>query len=163
MYNPFMKYLINFVCKISNLITDSLNFSAHFVALGIRAYLSKIFFWSGWLKLTSWSSTLYLYEHEYKIVGMSPVMAAYLGTAAEVALPIFLIFGLGARIPATILFAFNIFSVIFYPELLKPELAAALKDNIIWGILIGVLVLYGPGKISLDYWLKKKVCKEYQY
>lgn len=162
-YNVIMKHLINFVCKISNLITDSLNFSSHLVALGIRAYLCQIFFWSGWLKLTSWSSTLYLFEHEYKVVGMSPVMAAYLGTAAEVALPIFLILGLGARIPATALFVFNVFSVVFYPVLLKPEFAAALKDNVIWGILIGVLVLYGHGKISLDYWLKKKVCKEYQY
>lgn len=158
-----MKYLMSFVCKISNLITDCLDFSSHFVMFGIRAYLCKIFFWSGWLKLTAWSSTLYLFEHEYKIVGMSPVMAAYLGTAAEVALPVFLILGLGARIPATALFIFNIFSVIFYPTLLKPEFALALKDNVIWGILIAVVVLYGHGKISLDYWIQKRVCKEYRY
>jgi putative oxidoreductase len=158
-----MGFLMNFVCKISNLLTGVFDFSAHFVALGIRAYLCKIFFWSGWLKLTAWSSTLYLFEHEYKIVGMSPVMAAYLGTAAEIALPVFLILGLGARIPAVALFVFNIFNVIYYPVLLKPEFALALKDNVIWGILIAVLVLYGNGKISLDYWLQKKVCKEYQY
>src|SRR5688572_2003991 len=110
-----MKFLLQFFCKISNIVTHCLNFSSHFVALGIRAYLCKIFFWSGWLKLTSWSSTLYLFQHEYKIVGMSPVMAAYLGTAAEIALPIFLILGLGARIPAVALFVFNIFNVIYYP------------------------------------------------
>ena len=158
-----MKFLMAFVCKISNLITDCLDFSSHIVVFGIRAYIAKIFFWSGWLKLTSWSSTLYLFQNEYKIVGMSPIMAAYLGTAAEVALPVFLILGLGARIPATALFVFNIFSVIFYPTLLKPEFALALKDNVIWGILIAVVALYGHGKISLDYWLQKKVCKEYRY
>jgi putative oxidoreductase len=158
-----MKFLIKFVCKLSNLLTDCLDFSSHFAVLGIRAYLCKIFFWSGWLKLTSWSSTLYLFKHEYKIVGMSPVMASYLGTAAELTLPIFLMLGLGARIPAIALFIFNIFNVIYYPVLLKPEFAAALKDNIIWGILIGVLMLYGHGKISLDHWLQKRVCKEYRY
>ncbi len=88
-------------------------------------------------------------------------MAAYLGTAAEITLPIFLMLGLGARIPATALFVFNIFNVIYYPTLLKPEFAAALKDNVIWGILIGVLMLYGSGKISVDGWLQKRFCKEY--
>ncbi len=157
-----MKFLIAFLCKMSNLFTTCLNFSSHFVVLGVRAYLAKIFFWSGWLKLTAWSSTLYLFEHEYKIIGMSPLVAAYLGTAAEVVLPIFLILGLGARIPATLLFIFNIFNVIYYPVLLKPEFAAALKDNIIWGILIGILVLYGSGKISIDCWIQRRFCKEYK-
>lgn len=157
-----MKFLSTFFCKVSNLFTKCMNFSSHFVVLGIRAYLCKIFFWSGWLKLTSWSSTLYLFEHEYKIVGMSPLMAAYLGTAAELILPIFVILGLGARMPATALFVFNIFNVIYYPVLLKPEFAAALKDNVIWGILIGILVLYGSGKLSIDCWLQRHFCKEYK-
>lgn len=157
-----MQYLLRFFCKISNLFTKLLNFSSHFVVLGIRAYLCKIFFWSGWLKLTAWSSTLYLFEHEYKIVGMSPLMAAYVGTAAELTLPIFLILGLGARIPAAALFIFNIFNVIYYPLLLKPEFAAALKDNIIWGILIGILMLYGPGKLSIDCWIQRRFCKDYK-
>jgi len=158
-----MPWLIKLACKISNLLTEALNALASVGTLAVRLYLLKVFFLSGWLKLTTWSSTLYLFQHEYKIVGISPPLAAYIGTAAELVLPILLVLGFGARLPALALFVFNIFNVIFYPLLLKPEYASALKDHYIWGILIGIIVLYGHGKISLDYWIQKKICKEYKY
>ena len=104
-----MQKLIQFSCKVSNVITDAMNWLAPLFQLGIRIYFLRVFLWSGWLKITSWDSTLYLFAHEYKIVGMSPTVAAYLGTAAEIGLPILLFLGLGARIPAILLFIFNIF------------------------------------------------------
>src|SRR5438445_407541 len=102
-----MQSLIKYACKISNWLTEALNYLAPWVILFIRFYLLKIFFISGWLKLTSWPSTLYLFQNEYKIVGLSPVLAAYIGTAAELGLPLFLLVGLGARLPALLLFIFN--------------------------------------------------------
>ncbi len=157
-----MKSLIKLACSLSNLLTQTLDLLSSLAALAIRLYILQVFFSSGWLKLTSWSSTLYLFENEYKIVGLSPVTAAYLGTAAEITLPALMALGIGARLPAVALFVFNIFNAIFYPLLLKPEYSSALKDHIIWGILIGIIALYGHGKISLDYWIKKKLCKDYQ-
>jgi putative oxidoreductase len=158
-----MRKIFSTLCKISNLFTEGLDAGASIAALAIRLYLAKIFLWSGWLKVTAWSSTLFLFQNEFTIVGMSPVTAAYLGTAAELILPIFFILGFGARLPALAFFIFNVFNVLFYPELLKPEFACALKDHIIWGILIAVIVFYGYGKISLDYLLQKKVCSDYKY
>lgn len=151
------------ICKSSNAITSFLDILSSVFALFIRLYLFRIFFWSGWLKVTAWSSTLHLFQYEYKIVGMSPTVAAYLGTGAELILPIFLLLGFGARIPAIIFFIFNVFNVIFYPELLKPEYFCALKDHILWGVLIAIIVFYGHGKISIDYLLQRKVCKEYKF
>ena len=156
-----MKKLIQLACKISNGVTRIFDWCAPLYVLGIRFYFLPIFFWSGWLKITSWSSTLYLFKHEYKIVGMSPVVAAYIGTIAELVLPILLVLGVGARIPAIALFIFNIFNVLFYPAIWGSD--CALKDHVLWGTLISVIIFYGHGKLSLDYWLQKKVCPEYRF
>lgn len=153
----------SFVCKGSNFATRFFDVLSDVFALCIRIYLFRVFFWSGWLKITAWSSTLTLFRHEYKIFGMSPTVAAYLGTGAELILPVLLLLGFGARIPAVIFFIFNLFNVIFYPELLKPEYFCALKDHILWGVLILIIVFYGHGRISLDYLIQKKVCKEYKF
>lgn len=158
-----MRTIFAKICKVSNGLTHFLDGAASVFVLIIRLYLAKIFIWSAWLKITSWSSTLYLFQYEYKIVGMSPVLAAYLGTAAEFGLPILLVLGIGGRLPALALFIFNVFTVVFYPALLTPEAACQLKDSILWGVLILILIFYGHGKISLDYWLQKKVCPEYKY
>ena len=151
--------MISFACQGSNLLTNALNRCATLFALSIRLYLFKIFFWSGWLKVTSWASTLYLFENEYKIMGISPVTAAYLGTSTELILPILLVLGFGARIPAIVLFIFNILMVYFYPGLSDCQI----KDSYLWGTIISIIIFYGPGKLSLDYWLQKKICQKYQY
>jgi putative oxidoreductase len=151
------------ICNASNLFTRSLNACQSLVLLGIRLYLANVFLWSGWLKLTDWSSTLYLFANEYKVPIISPVLAAYTGTAAELILPILLLLGLGGRIFAFAFFIFNLVMVYSYPILLTPEGACFVKDNVLWGTLIGVLLFFGVGKYSLDYLLQKKVCKDYQY
>jgi putative oxidoreductase len=150
-------------CRLSNGLTQFLDGCAPLFLLAIRIYFLKIFFWSGWLKTTSWSSTLSLFTNEYKIVGMTPTTAAYLGTAAELILPVLLFLGIGARLPAILLFIFNIFCVVFYPIMLTPEYGCALKDHILWGTLIAIIIFFGPGKLSVDYLLKKKVCPNYRY
>lgn len=158
-----MKKLFFGLCSASNLVTDTLNWGSSLFALGIRFWLAESFIWSGYLKTKSWQSTLYLFANEYQVPLISPVIAAYLGTAAELILPILLLLGLGSRLAAIALFIFNIVMIISYPMLLSSEGACMLKDNILWAVLIAILIFYGPGKISLDYLLKKKVCPNYQY
>jgi putative oxidoreductase len=133
------------------------------LAFGIRYYLFSIFFLSGWVKLQSWQSTLYLFEYEYKVPVISAQSAAFLGTASELILPTLMLLGLGGRIPAFIMFWVNVVMAYSYPFLFTGPGACALKDHIIWGILIAILVFYGPGRISVDNWLKKKYCKHYKY
>ena len=116
------------------------------LALAMRLYVASVFLRSGMIKLSNWTSTLALFENEYHVPLLSPALAAYLGTAAEVGLPILLILGLGTRLAALALFAFNIVAVASYPDLSD----AGLKDHILWGALLLVIFVYGPGKIAVD-------------
>jgi putative oxidoreductase len=105
-----------------------------------------VFFQSGLTKIQSWDTTVLLFTHEYHVPLLSPELAAVLGTATELVAPVFLAFGLGGRLAATVLFAFNIVAVLAYPELEGP----GLQQHYVWGILLAVTLLHGPGALSLD-------------
>jgi putative oxidoreductase len=122
--------------------------------LAIRLWVAWVFFKSGLTKINSWDSTMYLFEYEYAVPLLSPEMAAYLGTAAELSLPILLAFGLAGRFGAIALFIFNITAVLSYPDLN----AAGIRDHQVWGIMLLVPLLFGPGKLSIDYLLCNKLC-----
>ena len=68
----------------------------------------------------------------------------------------------GVRVPlveiagglaALALFAFNVVAATSYPDIS----AAGLKDHVLWGALLLVLVIYGPGRLSLDHLLARRV------
>ena len=117
--------------------------------LAMRLYIAKVFITSGLLKAERWDSTLALFANEYHVPILPPYAAAILGTSAEVGLPILLLFGVGTRAAALALFVFNIVAVISYPDL-SP---AGVKDHILWGALMLVLAIWGPGKLAADRWL----------
>ena len=121
-------------------------------ALAIRLYLARVFIGSGLTKLNDWNITLALFENEYHVPLLSPAAAALLGTAAELGLPALLVAGFGTRLAALALFAFNFVAAISYPDLSD----AGLKDHILWGALMLVVAVYGPGKISIDGWLARR-------
>jgi putative oxidoreductase len=118
-------------------------------ALAMRLYVGKVFVVSGWLKLSRWDSTLALFENEYHVPVLSPQFAAVMATIGELGFSTLLIAGLGGRAAALGLFAVNAVAVISYPDLS----AAGLKDHILWGALLLVLAIYGPGRISADRFL----------
>ena len=122
--------------------------------LFIRLYVAWIFFKSGYLKFTSWDTTLYLFESEYQVPFLSFDLAAILGTAGELFLPILLVFGLATRASALGLFIFNIVAVYSYPTIW----AGGFWDHKLWGLMLLVTVLYGQGKIALDTLICKKYC-----
>jgi putative oxidoreductase len=121
-------------------------------ALAVRLYVARVFFASGLIKITSWNSTLALFANEFHVPLLPPTVAAYFGTAAELGLPVLLALGIGTRFAALALFVFNIVAVISYPDLSD----AGLKDHMLWGALMLVTFFYGPGKISLDYLLRRR-------
>jgi putative oxidoreductase len=139
-----------------------LNGLAPIADLAIRIWLFKSFFFSGWLKLKNWQSTLFLFNNEYQVPLFSPEIAAYLGTAAELSLPIFVLLGLFGRLSAFALFIFNIVILFSYPFLWTDDGLNGLHQHITWGLLMLPIIVYGPGKLSLDYLLQKK-CPGYVY
>jgi putative oxidoreductase len=120
--------------------------------LGIRIWVGMVFFQSGLVKISSWSGTLALFESEYNVPLLPPAVAAVMGTAAELCLPVLLVLGLAGRLSAVALFVFNAIAVLSYPGLSE----AGLKDHQYWGLLLLVIALHGPGRLSVDHFLRKR-------
>ena len=129
----------------------------HGVDLAIRLYVANVFFSSGLVKIRSWEGTLYLFENEYRVPLLPPEAAAWLGTFGELAFPPLLAVGLAGRFAALSLSVFNVVAVIsFWHVLAKNE--AALMSHFYWGVMLLVTLCHGPGKLSLDYWLWRRLC-----
>lgn len=116
----------------------------------VRAYIAVIFFKSGLTKIENWDSTKTLFAEEYMVPFLHNEVAAFITTFVELVMPVLLLLGLGGRFPAFVLFVFNICAVLFYPFLFTPEGAVGLDNHIYWGLVLGLLMLHGPGKFSLD-------------
>jgi putative oxidoreductase len=134
---------------VIRLIARWLNFAAPALDLAIRLYVANVFFKSGLTKIASWDTTLTLFEYEYAVPLLPTELAAYLATAAELALPVLLALGLAGRFSALALFVFNYIAVISYPDLSD----GGLKDHFYWGFLLLVPLLHGPGKLSVDHFM----------
>jgi putative oxidoreductase len=113
-----------------------------------RLYVAKVFFLSGLTKLHDWDTTLALFTDEYHVPLLSPAVAAWLGTGAELLLPLLLVLGLTGRLAALGLFAVNLVAVISLSEVAE----AALQQHVFWGSLLLGLVLWGSGRWSVDAW-----------
>jgi putative oxidoreductase len=119
--------------------------------LGTRIYVSWQFLKSGWLKLGDWETTRFLFEEEYHTPLLPPVVAAIAGTAGELVFPVLLILGLLGRYAAAGLFVVNIVAVVSYSHVLLGEgFEAALGQHYLWGFMLIVLMVLGPGRLALD-------------
>jgi putative oxidoreductase len=114
--------------------------------LAARLYLARVFFLSGLTKLHDWDTTIALFTDEYHVPLLPPQVAAWLGTGAELLFPVLLVFGLGGRVAALGLFVLNAVAVVSLMDVAD----AALQQHVFWGSLLLVLVLWGPGRLSLD-------------
>jgi putative oxidoreductase len=124
------------------------------VALTTRCWVSWQFLKSGMLKLEDWETTLFLFQEEYRTPVLSPQLAAVAGTAGEIFFPLLLISGLFGRLAAVGLLAVNVMAVVAYAHvLLTPGFEAALGQHYLWGFMLVILAVYGPGRYSLDAWV----------
>ncbi|HHF2855115.1 TPA: DoxX family protein [Vibrio diabolicus] len=151
--------MTNTVKNLINRYDDLINtLQAGFVPLLLlfcRLWVAWVFFNSGLIKVSSWDSTLYLFELEYQVPLLPWELAAYMGTTAELILPVFLALGLITRPMAAILFVFNIIAVISYPVLWEK----GFYDHQLWGFMILVVIVWGPGVISIDHVIKNKLTR----
>jgi len=145
------------LAKPFNGFSRAMDFLSPIFDLGVRLWVAYVFFKSGLTKIQSWETTKMLFEYEYEVPLLPPELAAYLGTAAELGLPVVLAIGLASRFTALALFLFNIVAVVAYSSfLLGDEGAAGLQQHILWGVMMLITLFHGPGKLSLDYLLCKK-------
>lgn len=153
--------LIDGTTRLARPIIHGLDRLAPLADLGIRLWAAK-FFWDSALTKVNLGggfpfihvnpSTFTLFEYEYSVPLLSPAAAAYLGTATEFVFPVLLALGLGGRLSAAVLFVFNIVAVISYPDLN----AAGLLQHQMYGTLLLLPLLRGPGAISIDHFIRRR-------
>lgn len=129
------------------------NFSNHYlfplIVLLMRLWIARIFWYSGLTKIASWGSTLYLFKYEYNVPIIPTEIAAYLATAIELSMPWLLVFGFLTRFAAIPLLCMTAVIQLTYLEL---------TEHLYWAFLLSVIIFYGPGKYSIDHFLRAR-CK----
>ena len=146
-HNP----LVTLVDKSINAMT----FLAPLFDLGIRIYVARVFWLSGQTKIQSWESTLMLFEYEYAVPLVPFDVAAYAATGVELVAPVMLVLGLGTRLGALSLFVLNYVAAISYPDIN----IAGIKDHLLWGTMLAISFFHGPGKLSVDHLIRRKILK----
>ena len=123
------------------------------VQLFARIAAGHVFWASGRTKVEGWSLrpiTIDLFRDEYALPVISPELAAYLATTAEHLLPILLLFGLGSRVAAAGLAVMTLVIQFFvYPD-------AWWSQHSLWLGLLLVVIVSGPGRLSLDHLLGRR-------
>lgn len=122
------------------------------LALAFPFYFSGLTKWDGFLQISP--STGFLFANEYllrwfnednPIALPAPETLGWLAAAAEIVLPVLLIAGLGTRFAAFGLLAMTVVIQFVYPN------AWVLHSS--WAAMALVLVVWGGGKVSVDYLL----------
>ena len=149
-------------------------FGKPILLLAFRIHIATIFFASGWARFKNfldgqWSTQIFLFDLEHPVPGLPANIAAPVTTFAELFLPILLAFGLFGRLGAAGLIIMATVIELTYNH---PEIAAGVcltktgffscvyrPDHLIWMAMLLAILVFGPGKLSLDYllrrWLKK--------
>jgi putative oxidoreductase len=118
-----------------------------------RLYVAQVFFLSGLTKIQDWSTTLLLFTEEYHVPLLPPQLAAIMGTAGELVLPVLLVLGFAGRFAALGLFVVNAMAVVSLAEIAP----AALQQHLFWAWLIAFLAIMGMGRWAMDEVLKKRL------
>ena len=133
------------------MLTRALDSLQPLAALLARLYVAQVFFLSGLTKIRDWGTTVALFTDEYKVPFLPPALAAAMGTAGELVLPVLLVLGLGGRFSPLGLFVVNAVAVISLSEIAP----AAFQQHVFWGSLLAGLAIYGLGPLCLDRFFKK--------
>ena len=119
-----------------------------------RFAVAGVFWRSGETKVHDFvhlnDSTYDLFRDEYKIPVVPPEAAAVLATISEHLFSALLVIGLASRLSAGALFGMTLVIEIFvYPD--------SWPDHLMWSAAMLYVILRGPGKVSLDHLIAKRV------
>jgi putative oxidoreductase len=146
--------LLRTLPALARRVRGFLELPASLFDLAIRVYVADVFFKSGLTKIEDWDKTVFLFEELYRVPFLPPAAAAGLGTFGEIVFPPLLALGLGARFAAAALFVVNATAVVSYWQVIGQN-PAALGSHVLWGALLLVTLLHGPGKLALDHWIER--------
>ncbi|MFO1351398.1 MAG: DoxX family protein [Gammaproteobacteria bacterium] len=151
--DPVQRGSIDLLAQCINRIYRGLTYLTPVADLVVRWWVAQSFFKAGLTKIANFDSTILLFTYEYQVPLLAPETAAAMGTATELSMPILLALGLLSRASAGILFVFNLVAVLSYPAI---SIFTAI-DHQAWAIMLLVTLLHGPGKLSLDHLISRKL------
>jgi putative oxidoreductase len=142
---------------------------APFALLAVRLHVGLIFWRSGMTKYTSSDGALSLFKTEYipnweknhikHWLGVDipfPVPSAEfmapMAMCTELACAVLLIIGLAGRFAAFCIFMVTLSVELFvYPDT---------SDHINWMLMLALIACLGPGKVSVDYFIRRAILKD---
>lgn len=121
-----------------------MRFPLSILQLAMRIGVGAVFFNSGLLKIRSWEFAVKLFEDEYCVPLLEPVIAAKLAAFTELTFPVLLFAGLVTRLATLPLLGMVfVIQVFVYPQ--------AWAEHLFWASVLIFLLTRGPGTLSLDH------------
>jgi putative oxidoreductase len=120
------------------------------LALPLRAAAATVFWNSAQAKLANWDTTIELFTDDYKVPLLPPEIAANMALGIELTTPVLLVLGLLTRAAALVLLGMTtVIEIFVFPQ--------AWPTHIQWASILLVLLCRGPGKLSLDHVLWRRL------
>jgi putative oxidoreductase len=118
------------------------------ILLAMRIGVGSVFFKAGLLKYQSFEFAVKLFEDEYKVPILSPIVAAHVTMFNELTWPVFLFLGLATRFATLpILGSIAVIQLFVYPN--------AWTENLVWASILVMLLTRGAGALSLDHLVER--------
>jgi len=147
-----MKHSSTLSARVTTIYAKLERFPLSIIQLAMRIAVGAAFFRSGLLKVNSWEFAVQLFRYEYKVPVLDPVLATQLATVVELGVPLFLFAGLATRLATLpLLGMIAVIQIFVYPN--------AWSDHLLWGSILVFLLTRGPGAISLDYFIARKMIR----
>lgn len=119
-------------------------FPLSIIQFAMRIAVGMVFFKSGLLKIRSWEFAIRLFQDEYQVPLLDPVLAARTAVFTELSVPVLLFAGLATRFATLpLLGMIAVIQLFVYPQ--------AWAEHLLWTSVLLFLLLRGPGKLSLDH------------
>ncbi len=142
-----------------NTFVSGANALSPLLNLFIRLWMANIFWASGLVKISNFDKTLDIFTTVFKVPLFNPMLAAVLATGTELIGSVLLVLGLATRCASAALIFLTFMAAISY-HLDVPDAATNWGEgylaHIYFGILLTVLMLHGPGKLSLDHYIWRR-------
>lgn len=122
--------------------------------LMFRLSIAWIFFASGLTKIADFENAVLLFEYEYAVPLLPPLVAAVLATAVELISPVLLVAGFCTRLATLPLIVTTLVIQFTYLDHV---------DHFHWLIVLGMIALRGPGPLSLDFVLGRQVRRRHRH
>lgn len=118
-----------------------------FLLFAMRIWMAKIYFFSSIHSIKAWDSALTLFQYEYNVPFIPYQFAAYSATSIEFFGSILIVIGLMTRLAAIPMLMMVLVIQFTYLDF---------KEHYYWMMLFSAIIAFGPGKLSIDHFIRKK-------